>query len=108
MTKYPDVFRRAIGEVYPGTLNVKVAKNVEIKEACRILGADINEPGQDLLIERCRINGIRAYWIRPRDLKTGRGGHGDNILEIACEEIPNARPDTAVMITLFRDDTDNP
>ena len=31
----------------------------------------INEPGQDLLIERCRINEIPAYRIRPLDLATG-------------------------------------
>ncbi len=108
MTAYPEVFRRAIGEVFPGTLNVEVARCVRIREEGRIRGAEINEPGQDLLIERCRINEIPAYRIRPLDLATGGGGHGDNILEIACaEKIPNASPGTAVKITLFRDEIDN-
>jgi CTP-dependent riboflavin kinase len=109
MTAYPEVFRRAIGEVFPGTLNVEVSRHVRIREEHRIRGAEINEPGQDLLIERCRINEIPAYWIRPLDVATGAGGHGDNILEIACaEKVVNARPGIAVRITLFRDDIDNP
>jgi CTP-dependent riboflavin kinase len=92
MTAYPEAFRKAIGEVFPGTLNVEVAKSLRIREERRICGTEINEPGPDLLIERCAINGIPAYSIRPSNLATGGGGHGDNILEIACaEKIPNAQ-----------------
>jgi CTP-dependent riboflavin kinase len=39
MTAYPEVFRRAIGEVFPGTLNVEVARCVRIREEGRIRGA---------------------------------------------------------------------
>jgi hypothetical protein len=109
MIAYPEVFRKAIGEVFPGTLNVEVAGCVRIREERRIRGAEINEPGQDLLIERCRINEIQAYRIRRLDLATGGGGHGDSILEIACaEKILDATPGTAVRITLFRDDINDP
>ena len=83
MTAYPEAFRRVIGDVFPGTLNVDVARWVRIREEYRIHGAEINEPWQDLLIERCKLNGIPAYRIRPLNLATGGGGHGDNILEIA-------------------------
>ncbi len=105
---FPDVFRRATGEnLFPGTLNVKVSKNVPIREDFRILGNEINEPEQDLLFEECRIDGIRAYRIRPYHLKTGGGGHGDDTLEIACsEEIPNHEYGSMVEITLFREDID--
>jgi CTP-dependent riboflavin kinase len=87
MKNYPDVFDNATGEkLFPGTLNVRLARKVPIKEEFRIVGADIGEPNQDLLFERCRINGKNAYRIRPLNLKTGRGGHGDHIIEIACSE----------------------
>jgi len=109
MTNFPEVFKRAAGEqLFPGTLNVKVARKIPVKEDFRIRGVEINEPEQDLLFERCLINGIQAYRIRPRNLLTGLGGHGDDTLEIACsQEIPNVLPGTVVEVTLFRDDIDS-
>jgi CTP-dependent riboflavin kinase len=105
MTMYPKVFRRAIGEFFPGTLNVQVDTHLNIREERRILGTEINEPGQDLLIERCAINGIPAHRIRPYNLETGCGGHGDNVLEIVCaQEIAGASPGAFVYVTFFRDD----
>ena len=87
MSKYPEAFEKATGEkLFPGTLNVKVAEQVHIREHFRIIGAEIGEPDQDLLFEVCRINGNWAYRIRPYNLKTGGGGHGDNVLEIACSK----------------------
>jgi hypothetical protein len=69
-------------------------------------GIEINEP-EDFLFERCRINGIPAYRIRPLNLINGGGGHGDHMLEIACSvEIPDVPHGTVVEIELFRDDTD--
>ena len=83
--KHPNVFEKATGEkLFAGTLNVAVAYAVPIQEHFRIKGSDIEEPEQDLLFEICRINGIWAYRIRPHHLLHGGGGHGDNILEIAC------------------------
>lgn len=103
MTAYPDVFERATGEkLFPGTLNVQVAQPIPIRTDFRIEGRDINEPNQDLLFERCRINGIDAYRIRPSDAQ-GNGGHGDHILEIACtQKLSGVDVDAVVKIELFR------
>jgi CTP-dependent riboflavin kinase len=105
MTNFPHVFKKATGEsLIPGTLNVKVSAPVPIKEHFRIIGAEIDEPEQDLLFEVCRINGIWAYRIRPYHLLTGSGGHGDETLEISSSErIPNARHGSLVKLALFRD-----
>ena len=84
MTRYPDVFERATGErLFPGTLNVDIGTPLRVREDFRVRGADIGEPGQDLIFERCVIAGHKAYRIRPFQLKGGGGGHGDHILEIA-------------------------
>lgn len=106
MTNYAAVFERAVGEkLYPGTINVKVATAVPIREEFRISGMDIGEPEQDLLFEKCLINGIQAYRIRPYNLKSGGGGHGDDVLEIACSiEVPCVAPGSSVEVTLFRTD----
>jgi len=104
MREYPDVFERATGEVLiKGTINVDVGEEITIKEDFRIRGSEINEPGQDLLFERCRVNGFRAYRIRPLDAM-GQGGWGDDIIEITCSEkiSPNS-PGTKVEIAFFRD-----
>jgi CTP-dependent riboflavin kinase len=86
MTSYPEVFREATGEeLYPGTLNVWVDEAIPIREHFRIWGKDIGEPDQDLLFEVCRVNGIWAYRVRPFVPVTGSGGHGDNVIEIACD-----------------------
>ena len=110
MNRFPDVFRTAMGYApYPGTLNVDVGLPIKIREEFRIRGADINEPAQDLLFERCAINGIHGFRIRPLDIATGGGGHGDNVLEITCaQKVPNASIESAVQVTLFRDDIFGP
>jgi hypothetical protein len=82
-----------------------VGRQISINEHFRIRGTDIGEPHQDLLFEVSRINGIWAYRIRPRDLRDGSGGHGDDTLEIACSrKIPNIKGKSVVEIALFRDD----
>jgi CTP-dependent riboflavin kinase len=103
MTQYAPVFERATGErLYTGTLNVNIDKPFAVREHFRIRGTEINEPEQDLLFEVCRINGLWAYRIQPFHLTTGQGGHGDNIVEIACSQrIPNVSPGTEVEIALF-------
>ena len=105
MTTYHAAFEKATGEkLVPGTLNIKVEEEIRINEHFRIRGTEICEPQQDLLFEICRINGIWAYRIRPCSITNGRGGHGDNILEIACsQEIRPATPGSPVKITLFGD-----
>lgn len=109
MTKYPEVFQKATGEIlFPGTINVQVDKSTLVKEHFRIRGIDIDEPEQDLLFEICKINQIWAYRIRPYNLRNGSGGHGDNILEISsAEKIQNVLVDSYVEIALFRDDLKN-
>lgn len=112
MTEFPEAFRKATGErLYPGTLNVDVGQAITIKEDRRIVGAEIGEPYQDLLFERCLINGVPAWRIRPYVLDeragfpVGGGGHGDHILEISSTtKIPNATAGSRVEITLFRED----
>jgi CTP-dependent riboflavin kinase len=104
MTNYPDVFRRATGEsLFPGTLNVKVDRKIPVREEFRILGKDIKEPEQDLLFERCSVNNIPAYRIRPYNLRSGEGGHGDDVIEIvSAQEIPNVAEGSIVEITFRR------
>lgn len=106
MTNYAHVFEKAVGEkLYPGTINVRVAMAIPIREEFRISGTDIGEPEQDLLFEKCLINGNRAYRIRPYNLKSGGGGHGDDVLEIACSiKVPCVAPGSSVEVTLFRTD----
>lgn len=87
MTTYADVFTRVVGhELFPGTLNVEIERLLVVREDFRILGRDIDEPEQDLIFERCQILGRAAYRIRPYQVLTGGGGHGDHILEIASRE----------------------
>ena len=105
MTKFPDVFRSATGEtLFPGTLNVKVERKIPAKEDFRIRGIDIDDPNQDLLFERCLINGIPGYRIRPFNLKHGGGGHGDDVIELSSsQQIPYTRDGAVVEITFFRE-----
>lgn len=109
INNFSEVFRNATGEsLFPGTLNIKVEVLVPPREHFRIIGAEIGEPEQDLLFEVCRINGIWAYRIRPYHLATGGGGHGDDILEIACsQKINNLTQDSLVEVALFRDRIDS-
>lgn len=83
MERFPEVFQAATGErLFPGTLNVRLAEPLAIRTDIRIPGTEIGEPEQDVLLERCRINGIPADRLRPFQPATGAGGHGDDILEI--------------------------
>lgn len=108
MKDFPEVFKRATREdLIPGTLNVKVTKQIPIREHFRIRGSEICEPEQDLLFEICRINGSWAYRIRPFNNATGSGGHGDDTLEITCSQrIPDVLEGKQVEVALFRDDID--
>ncbi len=57
---YPQAFAKATGEnLFPGTLNVKVASPVQISEHFRVCGYEIGS-SEDFLFEVCRINGIWA------------------------------------------------
>jgi hypothetical protein len=115
ITDFPEAFQKATGEaLFPGTLNVDIGTAIKIKEDRRILGKEIGEPFQDLLLERCTINGVPAWRIRPLSLDirsglpAGDGGHGDHILEISCaQQIPNATCGSVVEITFFRNDLDS-
>ncbi len=106
MTRFPGVFKHATGEeLFPGTLNVQVKEEIEIKEHFRIRGSEIQEPDQDLLFEICRLNDVWAYRIRPFNLKDGSGGHGDHIIEIACHlelRKHSGFDESAIEIAFFR------
>ena len=87
MIAHAAVFERVVGDkLYPGTLNVEVPQAIACQAHFRICGKEIGEPDQDLLFERCTIFGRPAYRIRPFQLRSGGGGHGDHILEIASAE----------------------
>jgi hypothetical protein len=102
--EFRAAYRKATGEdLWKGTLNVQINRCIPVKEHFRIRGKDISEPEQDLLFEICRVNGIWAFRIRPYNLCTGAGGHGDNIFEIGCSEDIST---TEVNIELFRDDVE--
>jgi CTP-dependent riboflavin kinase len=105
MTKFPQVFERVTGQrLFPGTLNLDVGEPVTAREHFRLFGREIDEPGQDLLFEIVRVNGIWGYRIRPYDLRTGGGGHGDHILEIAsADELrPTLSRARVIEVELFR------
>lgn len=105
MTKYRDTFTKAAGQqLFPGTLNVKINHPIEVREDFRIKGSEIGEPEQDLVFERCKINRIDAFRIRPQNLNDGSGGHGDDTLEIACsQQLPWVEVGTEVEIEMFRE-----
>ena len=105
MTLYADVFARVAGvRLFPGTINLKVEREVPIGEDFRILGGEIGEPEQDLLFEECRLNGIRAWRIRPWQPATGLGGHGDDVLEIAAaERVAGVEPGAEFEVDFFRE-----
>jgi hypothetical protein len=104
MERFSQVFEEATGEkLFPGTLNVKVETPITIKEDFRILASKLGGGEQDLLVERCRIDGIPAFRLRRFNPSTGEGGHGDNTLEISSSTwIPNSTAGSTVIIEFFR------
>lgn len=102
--KYPEVFKYATGEyLFPGTINIKISIEIPIVEHFRVKGILIDEPVQDLIFEIVRINEIMGYRIRPFNLLTGKGGHGDSIVEIACGSyIPDVNSGQRASIFFFR------
>jgi CTP-dependent riboflavin kinase len=104
MADYPEVFTAATGErLFPGTLNIRVGAPISPVEHFRIRGTQIAEPEQDLLFEVCRVNDIWAYRIRPWNLLTHSGGHGDHILEIAAHvELRPSLQGKEITVGLFR------
>jgi CTP-dependent riboflavin kinase len=105
MTDFSDVFKKAAGEeLYPGTLNVRIDRKIKIQPDFTMPGSEIEDRFQDFLFEKCLINGIQGFRIRPSNLQDPRlGGHGDNTLEIASPYfISNAEPDSEVEVTFFK------
>ena len=104
MVGHREKFEKAVGHpLYTGTLNINVGMPVEVREHFRILGREIGEPDQDLIFEICRVNGIWAYRIRPFQPATGKGGHGDHIIEITCEyKIEDAQEGSRLTIDFYR------
>lgn len=103
MTLFPEIFSRATGEkLFPGTLNIETDIQIPPIEHFRIRGVEIGEPEQDLLFEVCRVNGHWAYRIRPWNLLTQTGGHGDHVLEIASKSELRPILSGDVTIELFR------
>jgi CTP-dependent riboflavin kinase len=104
ITNHARVFAEAFGcTPYPGTINVRVDRPITIQPEFSI--PDPREKRQELLIERCSINGLPGFRIRPSVIDNPiLGGHGDNILEISsCTEIPGIAPDAEVTIEFFRE-----
>ena len=109
MAASSEVFERAMGErLYPGTLNVRIKRKVPLREHFRIYGKETGDPNQDLLVEVCRINGILGYRICPYYVDSGLGGHGEDVLEIACSQrIPNVTYGSRVVVGLFWEDSES-
>lgn len=109
MNEYSEVFRKATGEdLIPGTINVKVPSEIKVKEDFRVKGGDIDDPEQDFIFEKCLINEIPAFRIRPWNLTNGTGGWGDDVIEISSSQlVPNVKDGDNVKITFFRDDIDS-
>jgi CTP-dependent riboflavin kinase len=103
MERFPDVFRQLTGApLFPGTLNIRIDHPLAIRGEFRIAGAEIGEPEQDMLFERCTVNGIAAYRLRPFQPATGLGGHGDHILEIvAVRALRPLLPDSGRVVVEF-------
>ena len=103
--RFPEVFRAACGEsLFPGTLNVQLKRPLPIQADFMIPGAEIGEPEQDMLFERCTINDMSAFRLRPYQPATGAGGHGDHILEIvsAIELRPRLAGSDKVLVEFSR------
>jgi hypothetical protein len=103
MRTHPDSFISATGErLYEGTINVRVAVELEINEHFRV--PDPADTAQVLKFEVCRINGAWAYRIRPSLKGNERiGGHGDDVIEIASATfIPGAIEGSGVALEFFR------
>ena len=106
MTEHSDAFAAAAGErLYPGTVNVHVARPVPVREHFRLIGATIGHAHEDFIFEVIRIGPHWAYRIRPLDLVTGAGGHGDDVIEVACATklpLEITAPNSVVELTFFR------
>jgi len=104
MTEHAEIFTEAFGcAPHLGTINVRVDRPIAIQPEFSII--DPLEPRQELLLERCFINGFPAFRIRPSVIGNPHlGGHGDAILEISsCTEIPGIAPEVLVTIEFFRE-----
>lgn len=85
--RFPEVFIAHFGyPLFPGTLNVLIEAQLPIRADFRIPGSAIGEPEQDMLFERCLVDGFEAFRLRPFQPATGAGGHGDHILEIVSAQ----------------------
>lgn len=104
METFSQAFEDATGEkLIPGTLNVKVETPITIKEDFRIPAYKLGGGEQDLLFEKCQIDGTPAYRLRRFNRSTGEGSHGDHILEISSSKrISNSAPGSIVSIEFFR------
>jgi CTP-dependent riboflavin kinase len=92
IARFPEVFREATGvALFPGTLNIQIDTPLTIQTEFAISGAKIGEPEQDMLFERCLVNGMAGWRLRPFQPATGLGGHGDHILEIVSGTLLRAR-----------------
>jgi CTP-dependent riboflavin kinase len=103
MTDHLHVFQKAFGcKPHAGTINVRVDPPITIQPEFSI--PDPIEPRQELLIERCLINGFAGFRIRPSEiLHPKRGGHGDHIIEVSsCTKIPNIASGVNVTLEFFR------
>jgi hypothetical protein len=104
MTEHAHVFAEAFGcPPRAGTINVKVDHPIRIQPESSI--PDPMDAKQELLIERCAINGLPAFRIRPSVIgRPALGGHGDDTLEISsCTEVPGIAPGAEVTVEFFRE-----
>jgi CTP-dependent riboflavin kinase len=108
--RFPEVFIAHFGyPLFPGTLNVLIEAPLPVRAEFRIPGSEIGEPEQDMLFERCLVNGFEAFRLRPFQPATGVGGHGDHILEIvSAQELRPLLRDRDSVIVEFPGRQDRP
>jgi hypothetical protein len=99
MRKFADLFERATGEtLHPGTLNVRMDREVTFREHFRIQELKGDEWGWQgpVCFEICRIDGLWAYRIK--------GGHPTIVAEITCSQrIPKGKGEH-VQLDFFGED----
>ena len=107
LTDNYEKFKECIGtDFHKGTLNIKIDKNIEIKEDCKLSAIDVpndRDPGQDYIFEKCKVTGKEGYY-RIVPFKDGKcRGHGNDTLEIVGEFIPDIKKGDEIEIEFYRD-----
>ena len=85
VNKISEYFKSQYGiKLFPGTLNVELAKNF-VLESNEKIAKKAYGGTQDVILKEVKINGHKAYLLRPEVNNAGIGDQALNILEIAAD-----------------------